>query len=741
MPLPEEESQLAVLSPRTKPDCDELLHDIRYALNRANNIQIWARLEFCHRARYCDWVDHDPWSCRKTGPKAEPWKGAADLEIRLVDQIIKENIDISVIASKRAQPHVLPSDLEADDQDRMNKAELWGGVLEHYREKDEESMARAISQLAGIGNEYGHGIMFVGWKEEKRLVKKTMGADVVNQLLAITFMQPEEEVAEQIQMFDKDISESEARRVADQLTPNESCDYQVSITVKAAPDWRAKTPGLDIFYPPETQDIQRAQFIVETEWYSDVEMRGNVETWRQWNKKNVNQVIEKTKAGRAAFFAGISTGITSASLFTWQLTSGMVGIPIGVADMTGEQQMRQWQIITVRYKATDPKSGVPVLYETVFHPDLPDAPLSHKWSVDEHAQYPYVQYIREMSAPTLWASRGIGELSFSEQEEIRAQANFCFDNAAIIIKPPYEASPRSRVASDGLRPGMRVDAISGVANSVKPLEVGGDPSPSIEVQKMALARAMNYHKLGMSEDMDPVAKQVAQQNIVNGFLLSLKKAYQMTFAVIQQFAPDQIRYSCLHGLPVDVRVSREEILGNFSIYLSFNSADLDMASVESRLKVFSDLIVPLDREGLLNMYPMLQLGLDVIFPTFGRQFIKSPQTAQQDEMAIAEKNLMRNLNGMEAEYQEKGGDPALQMQHTQALLQQPAMDEKGQPIMDPQTGRPMPGRAAQLYQSDPAVSTLVNRNLMNLGFRIQQNQNSDTGKLGVKPFQGNQVPA
>jgi hypothetical protein len=746
-PYPED-SQLALLSPSTKPDCQELLTDLRFALNRAANFQLWDRMEFCHNARYVDFPGHNRFTCRKgLAPGTRPWGGAADLEVRLVDQIIKENSDICVLAANRAQPHVMPADLEADDDDRMNMADLWGGVLEHYREYNEYNMQRALTELCGIGQEYGHGIMFVGWHEEKRLVKKTLDAGEVNQLLAHAFINPDADapdirdyIASLIEKIDPEILPTEARRVAGRLKTGEPCDYSVPITVRATPDWRAKTPGLDIFYPPETVTIQEAQFVVETEWLSDTQMRGNVVTWKEWDKKAVEAVIKNCRPGRAAFFAGLTTGVTSASAFTWQLTSGMIGLSIGLGDLTGEQAMRQWQIIVVRYKAIDPKTGVPVLYETTFHPDLPDQPLSHKWSVDEHAQYPYVEYKREMTQPTLWSSRGIGELSYSEQEEIRAQRNFCFDNANIAIMPPYQTSPRSTVANDGLRPGMRIDAIAGQPNAVGVINVAGDSAPSIEVQKIAWNSAKDYHKQGMSEDMDPVAKQTAQQNVVSAFILSLKQAYKLTFAVIQQFAPDEIRYSCLNGMPVDVRVSREEILGQFKVYLEFDVADIDPKSIEMRGKMVGEIIQPLDNAGLLDSYGMLKLLLMSISPTWGRQMLKKPQQAQQDEISEAVMNLIKNLNGVETQYRQKGGDPNTRLQTMQQILSMPAIGTDGKPMLNPETGQPMPGRAAQIYQSDPAAAALVQRTMMNEKFLLDQQNNANVGKVGVKQAEQTSSP-
>jgi hypothetical protein len=161
---------------------------------------------------------------------------------------------------------------------------------------------------------------------------------------------------------------------------------------------------------------------------------------------------------------------------------------------------------------------------------------------------------------------------------------------------------------------------------------------------------------------------------------------------------------------------------------------LDADSVESRIKMVIQMVQSMDTIGATNAYPLLQLGMSLAFPTFASQLLKSPQSAQQDEIAEAEQNLERNLAGLETQYKSKGGNPALKLQHTQQLIQQPAMDDKGKPMTGPD-GQPIPGRIARIIQENPDVAAFVQKTMANYQFLLDQQANATTGRVGVEPVQ------
>jgi hypothetical protein len=144
----------------------------------------------------------------------------------------------------------------------------------------------------------------------------------------------------------------------------------------------------------------------------------------------------------------------------------------------------------------------------------------------------------------------------------------------------------------------------------------------------------------------------------------------------------------------------------------------------------------MDNAGLLDIYPLLRLLLMSVSPTWGRQMIKKPQQATQDEISATEQNLLRNLCGLETNYRKGGGNPQLRLQRIQQLLGMAALDEQGQPITNPQTGQPMPGRVARIYQNNPDVKALVDDTMKNEWFLATQQSNAEIGRTGVKAVQG-----
>lgn len=760
------DSPLVSLSPTEKPDCNQLLNDLRAALNRASALNLFPRMELNHRARFAIWDGQDP-SCLKRmkpgGKRPQPWPDAADLRVRLVDGVIMDYGDLLAIAESRVVPQVLPLLMDPNDEQGMERAADWGGVFEYYQELSEYDVVNGKSQWKDIAWEYGHGIMYCGWAEERQMVKRTIDADTVAQLVAMATMmeqqaqgmpmtaEAQQQAAAQAELLvmdkdrkpdliatlrrmDPDMTEKEARRVAGKLRGGKPVDYFVPVIVRAMPEVRALTPGVDVFYPYETVSVQRAQFVVMPEWWSDVEMRANVTT-RGWDSAAVEKVIEKCKAGRAAFWAGLAQGTTPIVVPDWFLTGGMIGLGVTSYDFSGEQSTRLWQMVTVCWRATDPDTGVPVLYRTTFHPDLPEFPVFHGASLDNHAKYPFVEYKREQYANTLWSSRGVGEISVSEQEELRFQANFCFDNAAITIKPPYEINARSDGAVSGLGPGQRVlTPSSGMNAGVKKIDIGGDARWSLEVQRNARGRSNEYWKTGVEENMNPIAQQNAHQARVNDWVLAVKMLMKMMFATIQQHMPGELRVSALNGRRVNLQVTREEIQGELSVLMEYDVANMDPKSVEARAKMVREMVAPLDREGLLQVEPLLRMLMMSINPTWGRLIVANSGAARQAETDKAVDNMVRVLNGVEGKYL-SGGNPRLRAEVMQRLAQQPAIDDKGQPIVDEASGQMLPGRAAQILMTNPDAKALFDNLMKHEVFEAEQQDNVEVGRKGVKMMQ------
>jgi hypothetical protein len=778
------QTPLTNLQLHEKPDPQSLLTQIKEALQRANHEELWDRMQHAHDARFAIWEGHKR-SCRKPtladlppGMKPEdivPWPGAADLEVRLTDEIINEFGDLLIIAEGRAQKSIMPSMLDVTAEERMTRAEGWGAVSEYYKELAEYERGNAIAQWADIAWEYGHSVMFVGWKEEKHVEPRTISVDDLVQLVTVAVVtgaeaqaralaqeqgrpvpeDPQQSMLSQAEQrnlittalqqledmihdpamreslmaalmgYDKEMPRSEAMRVARTLKKGEPVTYHVAVPLCSMPDWRALTPGLDVFYPPETTRIQEAPFVVLPEWFTKVQLAAKVD--EGWDPEWIEEVI-KSSAGRAV------AGVDLFGERGWVLSRGKVGM-----EMRPEQLNRPdssyYQVLTVYYRSTA-MGGVPALYKTVLHGNVKDKVGYHTCCEHAHGRYPLADYVRERKAVCLWDSRGVGELSFSEQEEIRIQTNAKADNASLLIAPPVEVPlvpGRSGKQLIAPRVQIPVKRTGGLGDGIRKIDLAGDFSGSMEVEASTMARSNRYWLRGVGPDIDPLAKQNRQQRIANDWVAAVKEAEKLGFKLIQQFTPERIRATAVNGQPIDLDLSRADIQGQFSLQLEFDVGVLDPKTVESRMKMLQQYVSAMDREGLMKTEPLLRLMTMMINPTWSKLLVNDSKKAQMEDADDITGILSDALNGIEKPYI-KGKNHAMRAQLLQQLIEMPLI-QKGQPVMDETTGRPMPNRILRIIQENPDVAELVKKRIEFETIQAQQFENAEIGRTGVQPTQ------
>lgn len=782
MPDPLADSPLTRLGVRAKPDGAQIVGDLKFALNQAAVMQVWERMEHNHHARYNVWPGHNR-SCRKPGSiddllpgqtlaRIFPFPGAADLESHMVEEIILENSDLLTIAATRAEVGVVPELLDGTNQERMAKAQAWGGVSQYYRRRHKRERRRFLRQLADIGQEYGHAIGFCGWKEQKKTVKRTINADMVTQLLASQVAQlmqggqdqeqgepqgPDadamgdssdqlaqqvsdeliydparaDQLAQLLMDHDKDMSKGEAKRAALKLKTGETLEYFVAVVVNGGPDNRAFTPGLDIFYPIDTPRIQQARLVVMSQWHSVVELEAMVDD-DGWGKTAVDKMIE----------AGPTLATNVGSLFgvpSWVLSRGVVGLDLQEQSRV-DGSAHQYQSITVYYKASA-MGGTPAVFRTVIAVRSASEGLVLKHECCEYAtgEYPFIEYVREDSALCLWNSRGVGEIVFPEQDETRIQVNFRSDNSGFAIRPPMMVPVERKDLI--LKPGLIIPMKRQPGQQgIEKLDVAGDPRGSIEVEESALQRVNRYWQRGMGEYIDPVAKQNRQTCMVDDWLACVEEFERMQFSCIQEFAGDAVKSLANDGNQTLTEINGDEIRGEFNVTAEFDSSTLDPESVKQKIEMFQKFILPMDAQGQVNREPALNMACAMVFPGSNGRLIKPGDQAQNEEMADVLRIWNNMLNGIEDKYV-VGKNHAFREKMFIALSQQQAMDEKGQPIPNGDTGEAIPGRGPRIIMENPDVAALVQKRIK---FEHMQQQQQDVnptiGRLGIDPEQSQAQP-
>ena len=784
------ESPLSKLDPHEAPDVPRLLADVRTSLNAAQSARVFERMRRNHEARY---TIVDPITGEHRRPTRRdlaefapdtrpedifPFPGSAANYTKLVDHIINQHVDLLLTAGDEARRSILPAGRDGTDERRMQRAEDWATAKDDVMETIEADFDDAVTQWLDWAWEFGFGVIFTGWQEDKQLDKREISAEDVRQMIMSAVLeeaeaqrraetgQPhdegtaEEENAkesllsqpEQMQLmaqvdvqfetmlvdqnvnarlvplllqFDPEMPKTEARRVAVSLRKGEEACYYVPKVKTAAPDLCRLRPGINFWCPLDTKRVRNAALILTSELLYDYELRARCEADDDedaWNSEVVERVIAAgpTKGSQVL---GIS------NLPAWVLSGASVGAEVEMDQLLNPGR-GQYRVFTIYYKATS-LGGVPALFRTIVADGIEEA-LHHCCARDAHGEYPMLDYVREPQAEYLWDSRGVGEVTLGEQLQEQRHLNFIDDNASMMIKPPLNVPMNQAGGRVLIEPGKQFpsrragDAGAGITR----IDIAGDSRGSIEVVQATAARAERYWMMG-KEFEGTVAQRNRWKRLGKHWGAALKRLDKMLMQTIAQYMPDDLLAKAL-GVSIE-RLDREDIMHFYSLEVALDMDALDSKTMEMRAKLAKDYVTAMDPQGLVDLEPLLRELMMTISPRWGKM-IRPRKNVQREDQEDVVRILTAALQGIDSPFVE-GKDHESRASMIQQLINMPAMGEDDQPIADPQTGQPVPGRVARIMMENPDAAAAVMRRMKFEQFWAAQGKNAVEGRKGVKTLQ------
>lgn len=777
------------LNPRAQLSEDhisEMIEEIEEAITEAHGLNYFTRMELNHDTRFAWWPgqtnDGRKWKndertsafSRLTPgqrpPEVFPWNGSSDVRVRLVEEVIRDHNTWKRLALQRRQERVGPRNLSPEKNPQAASA-LWAQVSSYYDDITKRDSRREGARFADIAHEYGHSLMNVGWNTELQAVKKTLTAeqlqeairqasvanaeavaladwvtaggdeaefpgldpeqtlliseDADRQLIFLLEAEDNTRLVAELLKFDDEMPPDEAARLARSLEWGEPAEYYAVSTIHAQPSYRALTYGIDVLFPPTSANVPSMRWIVMPEWVSEVDLRGRInDPHFPYNSDAVDAVLEHP--GKS--FQNLNgLGATA----QWLLSGG--GVRSGIDE--DDTKKNEFQILHVYYLACA-VGNVRALYHTVLHAQVKDQALYHECCEHAHGRYPFFSHQTELHAPYLLASRGYGEQSFTDQEEIKGQRDSCSNNAQIQIKPPMRVPLNLSGGSSGgtadLRPGLRIPMKQGTSSYEK-IDVGGDSSDSQMVQQTTLDAFNAYWCRGSK--VDPELKQAFRQVMVSEFLTDFEAIKEQAFQLVQEFSPTRIRSSFFNGLPTSLDVSREEIQGRVGIELDYDVGESIPEMQDARYKGLST-VLQFDNQNLINREPILKALVSSLLPSHFRQIVADSAVRGKEETSDEQDINSRILSGTlmdEASTLIPGTNHALRLQVMQRIygLQ---TDKKGAVVASqPMGAQGQASRAQRIFSEDPDVQQLVLNRLRFHAFQLTQQENAQTGKLGVEP--------
>jgi hypothetical protein len=205
-------------------------------------------------------------------------------------------------------------------------------------------------------------------------------------------------------------------------------------------------------------------------------------------------------------------------------------------------------------------------------------------------------------------------------------------------------------------------------------------------------------------------------------MADLREVWKLTFQLIQEYAPEQLRVASVRGLPVDLQATRKDIQGQVSLDLTFDPADFDVTTVLKKLQVLNEGLLPLDRSGSINTNNILRAAVSAIMPGWVSEII--PQSSEQtkaSEIEDEDRALGQLLLGMEQPYV-PGRDHQARLETLRRRME--AQNPDGSPTA-----------AARIAQANPDIAALIDNRMKFHAFQLEQQQNADIGRKGVDELQ------
>ena len=679
------------------PDVVYLRKELERSLYNGGNV---ARLNSNDDIRLARWDgqsdDGKKYSSNsREGETVFPFEGASDVRSRLVDQTINELVVLLCSSWQLAKLRVSGTEYnDASIASSIQNLANWvvGNRLKADLEREAELWAQYTLQ-------FGWSAVHIGW--ERRLGTRTVtitlpelearnasGNTLAGELVVNMNKTGASDYTVAIAQEVLNCSEKEARQVVEDLIASGVGTYKEQYAVSNIPAVAALKPFDEIAFPPETLDLQDARVIFRRHHMTEVEMRELIET-DGWDANFVEEA--STVAGKSSWYADpnlipTTTNITN----TLHRADNLIEIVYAYSRQIGED-------------------GIPSIYYTIFCPQVrSELYAKHAQLEYAHGQYPFVEMRRERLRRSIVESRGIPEIAYTDQLEIKAQHDSIRDRTAFETLPPIKVKKRlgtqNIIQPGGLLPVTTPDDYT----FLSPPQ--GNPALAFNLIDRVEARNAAYFGL-YHASIPPVKTQTTQQFLVNNWMTSWGRVFKQIVSLSIQYM-DGAEIERIAGLPIVLQP--QEIAASYDFNVSYNIKELDTDYVLEKLKAISSFVIPMDAGGVIDRNKLTARFVEAISPEAAKDIILDQASASQKMYEGVQTDIAKMLLGMEVQYTENDPAAKSKLQYAQDIIQK-----------NP--------KAQQAAHADPQFQALIQNYFKNLQMSVSQQENKTIGRLGVTP--------
>lgn len=678
-----------------EPNIQYLYDELHRSLFYGGNM---SRLTYSDDKRMCRWEGQSD-DGRKyeqyIGSAPFPWEGASDVRNRLIDNVINQMVVLLMASWQRGKLRV--SGVEVNDAQQAAAAQtLMNWVVQC---KLREELEREAELWIQYTYQFGWSAMHIGWDRKISRRRETItiqeieqAAQMGNGILAKAFQEikatPDGDLAVEIISQALQCDKNESKRICKALSEFGMAEYDMPYIQKNLPVCAVLKPYDEVAFPPETVNLQDARVIFKRVFMTEVQFR-SIGATEGWDPDFIEQGVHT--AGKTGYLKDSNL------------------IPLINTVPNAIEKANNLIEVVYSYARQLDQNDKPAIYYTVFCPMVENKLYGKHEILDyAHGEYPFVEFRRERLRRAVVESRGIPEIIYTDQEELKAQHDAIRDRTAIEVMPPLmvknRLSTQNRIGPGQLLPVRDHQDYMWLSSQT------GTPQTAFALMEMIELKIAKMFGL-YHEKVMPALTQTTQQYFVNNFFLSWSQVYKQIFSLCMQYMlPEEIERVC--GLPLQVNTTDNNQMFDFCI--RYDVRELDTDYVIEKLKSINQFVLPMDTAGAIDRNKLIRKLVEAIAPETAHDILIDQQTATQKQYKDVQNDLAMMMLGLEAQYTEND----------------PQAGAKMQALNDIMSKNP---KAQQMSKTDGMFQQLLQNYAKNLQMSITQQQNAQIGRTGVSP--------
>src|SRR4029453_7742613 len=309
--------------------------------------------------------------------------------------------------------------------------------------------------------------------------------------------------------------------------------------------------------------------------------------------------------------------------------------------------------------------GVPVRFCTVFHMGV-DKAAKHDEAGYDHGESTFHPFRFEIEDRPILSSRGIPEIAYTWEQELKAQYDAVSDHTALALRPPlittYDQVQKMKenVQPSAIIPMRKFDEAQWMR--VGPL----DQASGAIIQ--AVEQRSREHFGIFGKDLDPGLMKLRQEEVADDFLLEIKPIIQQMLKLLRQFMPEDQVARVVGPMQRPFHASKDDLQMEYEISATIDLRNLDSDWLKEKLGYLQQL-VQLDTMGLLDKTGLLKGGEEAIDYSFADMAIQNPQAASEAEVQDEQKAVDLIIGSGQDQPLPKGANYQLRLQTLQAKMQ------------------------------------------------------------------------